>query len=124
MDIGGYLAYAIAKSGITKKDLAISAGVSASYISAMTSGRKAPTLDVLEKMCKAMSMTLSAFFSGMEEMERIHLDDGLLLTAEEAEHILKLRTLSREEKRIVLSMASTLAKHKTGQDRSSISKIG
>lgn len=53
--------------GFTKYRLAADAGVSPGYISDLESGKKCPTVEVLDNICFALGITLKDFFNEQNE---------------------------------------------------------
>ena len=56
--------------GYKSKEVAQMIGVSASYLSEIESGRKTPTLDLLQKYSEAFSIRLSTLMFFIEELDR------------------------------------------------------
>lgn len=64
MDIAGKLRILIEDKGLSQYAFARAAGVTPAYISEILAGKKKPTLDMLEKFCVTLNITLADFFSG------------------------------------------------------------
>ena len=54
---------------MTGKDLAVNLGISASYLSEIENGRKAPALDLLEKYSDVFKVKLSTLILFTEELQ-------------------------------------------------------
>ena len=52
--------------GWSQEDLALEANVNKNYICDLENGRRNPSLDVLERIAKALKITLSELFRGVE----------------------------------------------------------
>lgn len=52
--------------GWSQEDLALEANVNKNYICDLENGRRNPSLDVLERIAKALNITLSELFRGVE----------------------------------------------------------
>ncbi len=52
--------------GWSQEDLALEANVNKNYISDLENGRRNPSLDILERIAKALNITLSELFRGVE----------------------------------------------------------
>ncbi len=63
MDIGKRIAQLRELNNIKAKDLADQAGITKVYLSYIEHGTKKPTLDMLEKICSALGVTMPEFFS-------------------------------------------------------------
>ncbi|NPV72889.1 MAG: helix-turn-helix transcriptional regulator [Pelotomaculum sp.] len=63
MDFAFYLIKARERAGISKNHLAKLSGLSQPFITELESGRKQPTYETLHKICAALGITLSEFFS-------------------------------------------------------------
>jgi len=58
MNYGNGLMVARTKAGLSKRQLALRAGVDASYITHIEAGRKKPSLDMLEKMADVLGVPM------------------------------------------------------------------
>lgn len=67
MDIGVRLAFLLKEKHITQKSLAARSGLTPSYINQICNGKKVPTLDALESLCSALSISVGDFFSDENE---------------------------------------------------------
>ena len=63
MDIGVRLAFLLNEKHITQKSLAARSGLTPSYINQICNGKKIPTLEALESLCNALSISISDFLS-------------------------------------------------------------
>ena len=52
--------------GWSQEDLALEANVNKNYICDLENGRRNPSLDILERIAKALNITLSELFRGVE----------------------------------------------------------
>ena len=52
--------------GWSQEDLALEASVNKNYISDLENGRRNPSLDILERIAKALNITLCELFRGVE----------------------------------------------------------
>lgn len=52
--------------GWSQEDLALESGVNKNYICDLENGRRNPSLEILEKIAKALKITLSELFRGIE----------------------------------------------------------
>lgn len=69
-------------AGLSANALAKKAGVAQSTLSEVESGKYAPKLDFIEKICKALNITLADFFS--DETSNISPDLAQLLNEAES----------------------------------------
>lgn len=56
---------------IKAKELAIKVGISPNYLSEIESGKKKPTLKIIEKYCEVFNLRTSQVLSLSEELEKI-----------------------------------------------------
>jgi len=52
--------------GWSQEDLALESNVNKNYICDLENGRRNPSLDILERITKALNITLSELFRGVE----------------------------------------------------------
>jgi len=52
--------------GWSQEDLALESNVNKNYICDLENGRRNPSLDILERIAKALNITLSELFRGVE----------------------------------------------------------
>ena len=73
LSIGPTLKELRTSSNLTLKELAIKSGFDSSYISKIENGERSPTIESLEKICKALGVSLNTFFilSSTEEDESL-----------------------------------------------------
>lgn len=62
MIVNNRLAEIISDLGETQYGLAKTTGLSQPYINKIINGHKTPTIETLEKLCKALGITLAEFF--------------------------------------------------------------
>lgn len=63
MDISKYLTAAIDLKHTTQKSLADKLGTSPAYVNKLCKGTKNPSMELLDRICQALEMTPSEFFS-------------------------------------------------------------
>jgi len=80
MNIGNRITDLRNQLGYTTNKLAKLAGVSQSYLRDIELGNKKPGIDILDKLCNALNVTLAEFFS--THMKRSALLDRLVETAD------------------------------------------
>lgn len=59
MELGRRIAHQRAVAGLKSKELADLAGIKQSYVSSIENGRKIPTIQVLQKIAKALGVSVS-----------------------------------------------------------------
>jgi transcriptional regulator with XRE-family HTH domain len=64
--LGDELRRARLKKGMTQEQLSFAAEVDRTYISELENNHKSPTLDVLMRLCKALSVKTSALIARIE----------------------------------------------------------
>lgn len=74
MDVGLRLAKFRKAKGLSKNKLAKDAGVTQGFISQIESGIRLPTLEVLNRICTALGITLSEFFAEDGQPEELPPD--------------------------------------------------
>ena len=57
--------------GWSQEDLALEANVNKNYICDLENGRRNPSLDILERIAKALNISLSELFRGVETIPGI-----------------------------------------------------
>jgi len=62
VDIGSRIKFLRTQRDISQKELAISLKVSNSFLSALESGTKTPSLEMLNSICEALDISVSYFF--------------------------------------------------------------
>ena len=62
--VGKRVAYLRKQRGWTQLELSLRSGVAKSYLSDLESGRRNPSVLLLEKICVALGCTLSTLFEG------------------------------------------------------------
>lgn len=71
MNVGDKIKLFRETAGISKGKLALDAGVSAAYIGQLESKNKQPTVDTLSRICQALGITLTEFFTEPHEQETL-----------------------------------------------------
>ncbi|WP_240414981.1 helix-turn-helix domain-containing protein [Paenibacillus periandrae] len=66
MDFAKMLTHHREAAGLTMNQLSVKSGVSQPYIGEIEKGKKKPTIDTIERLCAALGVTLSHFFSDPE----------------------------------------------------------
>lgn len=95
----------IAKSGISKVNLADKIGVSRNTIQNWKKSNAYPSLNVIEKICEVFGITTEQFFCGMgsengESSEEKFLDAWRMLTASEKSAVAKVIAVFKEDKAV------------------------
>lgn len=93
MNIGERLKALRKARGLSRNRLAQMSGVSQSYLSDIEAGKKNPTVEVLNRLCKALEISLVEFFE--ETRKELHPDAARLAKIAEK--------LPPEERRALLS---------------------
>ena len=75
---------------MSQETLALSAGISATYLGMLERGEKNPTIRVLSDLCKGLSVSLSDFFREEEEEQMDRWTEQIL-------HYLHRRSLQEKE---------------------------
>jgi transcriptional regulator with XRE-family HTH domain len=65
--LGDEIRKARQKAGLTQEKLAFEARVSRQYVSLLELGQKSPTVDVLLRLCKAMSASAAGIIAKIEK---------------------------------------------------------
>lgn len=102
MDIGARLVFLLKEKHITQKSLATRSGLTPSYINQICNGKKVPTLDALEALCNALSISIGDFFSDANEAAPARL------TAVEHQLIEDFRSLYDYEQAFFFDMVKSL----------------
>lgn len=102
MDIGVRLAFLLKEKCITQKSLAARSGLTPSYINQICNGKKVPTLEALENLCSALSISVGDFFSDENEAAPARL------TTVEHQLIENLRSLYNYEQDFFFDMVKNL----------------
>lgn len=94
MNIGLRLRAIRENRGISGRSLALQVGVVPSQISKIENGTTNPSIDLLQRLCKALDITLAEFFAEQKpelepELRRL-LETAKKLTPEQREHLQKL----------------------------------
>jgi transcriptional regulator with XRE-family HTH domain len=59
------------RAGLSQEELADSAGMHWTYLSDLERGRQTPTLDMVNRLARGLSVTLAEFFSPLDERYRL-----------------------------------------------------
>lgn len=95
----------IAKSGISKVDLADKIGVSRNTIQNWKKADAYPSLTIIEQICKVFGITTEQFFCGMgnknaDNLEAKFLDAWRMLTDNEKAAVEKVISVFKEDKAV------------------------
>ena len=63
--LGKRIAHLRKQKGLSQLEFALESGLAKSYLCELESGKRNPSLFVLEKVCLALGITLSALFEGV-----------------------------------------------------------
>ncbi len=69
--LGMRIAFLRKQKGWSQLTLSIESGVNRNYICDLENGRRNPTLDILERIANALSISLSELFRGIESIPGI-----------------------------------------------------
>lgn len=69
--LGMRIAYLRNKKGWSQIDLSLESGVNRNYICDLENGRRNPSLEILEKIADAFSITLEELFRGIQTIPGI-----------------------------------------------------
>lgn len=69
--LGMRIAYLRGQKGWSQLTLSIESGVNRNYICDLENGKRNPTLNILEKIANAFSITLEELFKGIESIPGI-----------------------------------------------------
>lgn len=111
MDIGYYIQRALHKTGLSQNELAARSGYTQSYISQIALNKKNPTIDTIQRLCTALSMTISDFFRAEPYPMPSPDVNTDALTEEDAATIRKFLVLDPPEKKIVTELVTMLSEH-------------
>lgn len=101
MDISAYLTTAIRRKKITQRAFAAMIEVTPAYLNKLCKGTKTPSIDLLDKICVALDMSPSQFFSSSSDLP-------LSLSPEETSLVQALRTLPDHEKHAIAQLIHAL----------------
>lgn len=73
MNISKYLNAAIDQKNLTQKSLADKLGTSPAYVNKLCKGTKNPSMELLDRICQALEMTPSEFFSCLADAPTMQL---------------------------------------------------
>lgn len=92
--------------GVSMNRLAKTAGVTQPFISGIEKGEKSPSIKVLLNICNALGVTLTEFFSGLEDSNLVASETG---RPPEYKRICTVaRMLDNQELKIVLQLIDKL----------------
>ena len=63
--LGKRIAHLRKQKGMSQLDFALTSGIAKSYVSELESGKRNPSLFLLEKVCLTLGVTLSVLFEGV-----------------------------------------------------------
>ena len=116
MNVGSVLSAAMEKKHINQTALAQQVGVSQSYISQICSGRKVPTVSVLDRISDCLEMDVQDFFreESLLDLRKAERETTVQASMSKDEaYILGLcRGLSNGDLAILRDLAERLYKHK------------
>ena len=69
VQLGMRIRYLRKQKGMSIEDLALEAGINRNYLSDLERGVRNPTVVVLEKIAKSLSINLSTLFKGIQSFE-------------------------------------------------------
>lgn len=95
-----------AERGLSQEQLALASGITPAYLGQIERGLKNPTVHTIERVCKAMKVSLAAFFAK---------DNPPPAEKDEAEQQVlgQLSLLTGEEKAIVVQMVKSAVQLRT-----------
>ncbi|KXS49394.1 Helix-turn-helix domain-containing protein [Halanaerobium congolense] len=102
MNIGKRLKKYRNQRGLSQKRLSNHTGISQSFISSIESNKQSPTITTLERICRALGITIAAFFSepnnAVPDSLRPLLDNARQLSPTQRENLsLFLESLNKNE---------------------------
>lgn len=117
MNVGQVLSAAMEQNNINQTTLAERVGVSQSYISQICTGRKVPTVHVLNKLSACLGIDVQDFFReesllDLRKSEDVQETVQATMSKDEAYILGLCRGLSRGDMAILRDLAERLYKHK------------
>ncbi|MDI3547345.1 MAG: HTH-type transcriptional regulator, repressor for puuD [Halanaerobiales bacterium] len=103
MDIGERLKKLRNKRGFSQYQLSNRAGVSQSFLSSIEAGKKSPTVNTLEKICRGLGISLAEFFS----------DNSYNLPAHLQKLLNEVRYLTPEQDKLLTEFLISIRKKNT-----------
>ncbi|TDO90061.1 helix-turn-helix protein [Halanaerobium saccharolyticum] len=102
MNIGKRLKKYRNQRGLSQKRLSNHTGISQSFISSIESNKQSPTITTLERICRALGITIAEFFSeadnAVPDSLRPLLNNARQLSPTQREHLsLFLESLNKNE---------------------------
>lgn len=88
--------------GLSQEQVALAAGITPAYLGQVERGQKNPTVQTIERVCGAMSVPLSIFFSGAETALPVSDDIDRQIMGQ-------LSTMTTEERTLVLQVVKSMA---------------
>jgi transcriptional regulator with XRE-family HTH domain len=111
MDIGKKIKSIREAKGMTAKDVISAVDMGAPMYSRIENGVNEPSLTTLEKIARALGVTLSDFFNNEDKLADVNSYDASIM-----EKIKLVEVLSDEEKKIVFSLVDALVGKKKLKD--------
>ncbi len=101
-DVGFIIQNHLELKNMTQERLGKKVGLSQKAISKYITGKSLPPLDVLDKICHALDIEPSVFFTSS------HVNTNYIQTADEQYLILSFRKLSKQSKQAIIQMMEAL----------------
>ncbi len=111
MDIAKKIKQIREAKGMTAKEVISSVDMGAAMYSRIETGKTEPSLSTLEKIAKALGVTLSDFFTPDDKMADVNSYDGSLM-----EKVKAIEALNDEEKKTVFSIVDAFVGKKKLKD--------
>jgi transcriptional regulator with XRE-family HTH domain len=111
MDIAKRIKQIREAKGLTAKQVISEVDMGAAMYSRIENGKTEPSLSTLEKIAKALGVSLSDFFAHNEKFEDVNSYDASLM-----EKVKTIEALSEEEKKTVFSIVDAFAGKKKLKD--------
>jgi transcriptional regulator with XRE-family HTH domain len=111
MDIAKRLKQIREAKGLTAKEVISAVDMGAAMYSRIENGKTEPSLSTLEKIAKALGVSLSDFFATEDAIADVNSYDGSLM-----EKVKTIEALSDEEKKTVFSIVDAFAGKKKLKD--------
>lgn len=111
MDLGATIKCLAKSRGITQSQIASSLGVTQSFVSALYTNKKVPSLDMLLKLCTCLNVSPNDLLCYSSSPT-----SDLNLTDAEAQLIIAYRSLSARDKDAVIGLVRTLSKCVVGDN--------
>ncbi|MBA3707105.1 MAG: helix-turn-helix transcriptional regulator [Bacteroidetes bacterium] len=111
MDIAKKIKQIREAKGMTAKEVISSVDMGAAMYSRIETGKTEPSLSTLEKIAKALGVTLSDFFTPDDKLADVNSYDGSLM-----EKVKAIEALNEEEKKTVFSIVDAFVGKKKLKD--------